>query len=236
MNHSGWKNNSLQLSLTVFFQGRVGSTAMVGRDGDLCPWVGAATRGRMVCGHRSQPARAARFDVPPCPRDAAATGLRTVDSGARAACFDGPRPAVSSRCCGHWVEDGGARASAAGGVVAVLIGWASSWAWCVDGVVRLGARSWAWWRRWSAERDRGPVVEVPIELFVMREGKWKRISHVRVVCRPSNTERIWGVGYFNCRAEMSWMGLSGSFFSSGDTDYSVYEIKSVTSRRHTIML
>jgi hypothetical protein len=35
---------------------------------------------------------------------------------------------------------------------------------------------------------------------------------------------------------MSWMGLSGSFFSSGDTDYSVYEIKSVTSRRHTIML
>jgi hypothetical protein len=108
MNHSGRKNNSLQLrcSLTVFFQGRAGSTAGDG-------W----TRWRPVSSSRrsnqgedgvwTPEPGTARFDVPACPRDAAATGLRTVDTGARAACFDGPRPAVSSRCCGHWVEDGG---------------------------------------------------------------------------------------------------------------------------------
>ncbi|XP_047059955.1 uncharacterized protein LOC124666659 [Lolium rigidum] len=44
-------------SLYMEFCSRAGlevRPAMVGRDGDLCPRVGAATRARMACGHRSQ--------------------------------------------------------------------------------------------------------------------------------------------------------------------------------------
>jgi hypothetical protein len=35
---------------------------------------------------------------------------------------------------------------------------------------------------------------------------------------PSNTERLWYVGYFDCTFQIIWMGPSGSFNISVDVD------------------
>jgi hypothetical protein len=38
---------------------------------------------------------------------------------------------------------------------------------------------------------------------------------------PSNTERLWYVGYFDCTFQIIWMGPSGSFNISVDVDVDV---------------